>query len=577
MRALACCYLALFSPIVNADLTSTLVKSHTLISGDQTIKFGDNGESCLEVERSKRVRAKACIQSATSVVPEKQKWTHDETTSQIKSVYNNKCWRTTSIRLKKGRTKGSIKLARCSDPPIEQEIFTVSDDDGIIRVTVDGKNYCLSAVALDAVRLDLCSKTMVFGDYQETCEIEGVVAEGGDDKIENFSDGVQTGDTETFTTEPKLVGDRMCHPTVDVTCGLELNSSCTSTVVENCELTCVNKNHGGTPLKVASFNIQILGDAKSRREVVMRTLPKIFEMFDIVAVQELKDADASGEKKFFSEYLDVGSQAGMWTRVYSERDGSRNANSNEYSSEQLVFYYRHAKLDLVKMVSYDDVNDLWFVRGPATAHFRRLEEGAILKEFSLMQMHLSPNSDAVAQADHLDEIQDILVNGGSEVDDRNLFGDDDITLINVDENDTYPEDMIITGDLNASQDYWGEGLNTLAMKHDPAYQWLISDDDDTGVSSSQKPYDRIILYGDGMHQAGCHATHIPAAFSAEEVANNEVGVFNFDTFFEEARDEWIAEFTAANGVAPSSSELSTEGGDDKDRVSDHYPVFFTMY
>lgn len=53
---------------------------------------------------------------------------------------------------------------------------------------------------------------------------------------------------------------------------------------------------------MASFNIQIFGDAKVRKASVANTLVEIFNMFDLVAVQEIRDADLSGIDTFVNTY-----------------------------------------------------------------------------------------------------------------------------------------------------------------------------------------------------------------------------------------------------------------------------------
>ena len=68
---------------------------------------------------------------------------------------------------------------------------------------------------------------------------------------------------------------------------------------------CSAKNHpdfGNNPLQVASFNIQIFGDTKVGKASVANTLVDIFNMFDLVAVQEIRDSDLSGIDTFMNTY-----------------------------------------------------------------------------------------------------------------------------------------------------------------------------------------------------------------------------------------------------------------------------------
>ena len=53
------------------------------------------------------------------------------------------------------------------------------------------------------------------------------------------------------------------------------------------------------------------------------------------------------------------------------------------------------------------------------------------------------------------------------------------------------QDMIIGGDLNAGCSYFGDSdKETNRLYNDPRFTWLIGDDANTNVASSECPYDR---------------------------------------------------------------------------------------
>ena len=91
-------------------------------------------------------------------------------------------------------------------------------------------------------------------------------------------------------------------------CNVENTISCSSNDPSNSTLAselCSVKNHpqrGNDSLQIASFNIQIFGDTKVGKVPVSETLVEIFNMFDLVAVQEIRDADLSGINTFMNTY-----------------------------------------------------------------------------------------------------------------------------------------------------------------------------------------------------------------------------------------------------------------------------------
>ncbi|VDN99447.1 unnamed protein product [Rodentolepis nana] len=58
------------------------------------------------------------------------------------------------------------------------------------------------------------------------------------------------------------------------------------------------------------------------------------------------------------------------------------------------------------------------------------------------------------------------------------------------------ENLIILGDMNADCNYLSrKRRESLRLKSDPAYKWLVPDEEDTTVASSSCAYDRIIVTG----------------------------------------------------------------------------------
>lgn len=70
-------------------------------------------------------------------------------------------------------------------------------------------------------------------------------------------------------------------------------------IIEVLGLDSVNEN----ALSIASFNIQVFGKTKAKKKDVLLMLAKIISIFDVVAIQEIRDSSNSAIQKSGGEPL----------------------------------------------------------------------------------------------------------------------------------------------------------------------------------------------------------------------------------------------------------------------------------
>ena len=233
--------------------------------------------------------------------------------------------------------------------------------------------------------------------------------------------------------------------------------------------------HKPTPppvqLKLASFNIQTFGKAKCEKAEIMDILTKTIKNFDLVAVQEIKDATVL---PLLVDKINETSEE-KYTFLASERVG------RTVSKEQYGFLYKRDKVHFTgKSYLYNDKDDA-FEREPFVAQFK--SNGF---DFILANIHTKP----AAAKQEIQSLVDVVNNASTR------FTDD--------------KDVIVLGDYNADGAYFSE--KTTTGLRGALYFWAISDDADTTVATSEHTYDRIVFQ---------------KKYTLEDFTG-KVGVFKFD-------------------------------------------------
>ncbi len=173
-------------------------------------------------------------------------------------------------------------------------------------------------------------------------------------------------------------------------------------------------------IRIASFNIQVFGNAKARKPYVMNTLAAIIRNFDIVAIQEIRTQDDYFMQNFLREYVNNDGRSAYDVRV-SPRLG------RTVSTEQYAYVFNTATINVhpnVAFVMQD--NDDMLHREPYVAMFQC--RGAPTEQaftFLLMNIHTDPDEvdqelDALYSAYQV--VQRMPISGITE-DDVILLGD----------------------------------------------------------------------------------------------------------------------------------------------------------
>ena len=90
--------------------------------------------------------------------------------------------------------------------------------------------------------------------------------------------------------------------------------------------------------RIASFNIKVFGDTKMSNATVVAELVDLFQAYDMVAVQEIKDIDEEVPYLFLDELNgiagqdNVSNQTQNWSMVLSERSGQQEDDRTRRSS-----------------------------------------------------------------------------------------------------------------------------------------------------------------------------------------------------------------------------------------------------
>jgi endonuclease/exonuclease/phosphatase family metal-dependent hydrolase len=209
-------------------------------------------------------------------------------------------------------------------------------------------------------------------------------------------------------------------------------------------------------VKLAAFNIQIFGTSKADKPEVMKVLSKTIRNFDIVAVQEIRDASQTALPALKNSVNDLAGP--KYDFVVSERLGRTT------SKEQYAYFYNTQTMQQIESpYTYPDSKDL-FQREPYVAEFKARDGNF---DFVLITIHTDPDT----ATQEINDLPAVVENAKGRYQGEG--------------------DFIILGDLNADCNYFNENSQSLLRSSD--YLWIINNSIDTTTKSTACTYDRIIL------------------------------------------------------------------------------------
>lgn len=207
-------------------------------------------------------------------------------------------------------------------------------------------------------------------------------------------------------------------------------------------------------ITIAAFNIQILGVSKREKTDVMDILSRIVREFDVVLVQEIRDASETTAPIF----LDIinALDGPEYAFIRSERLGRST------SKEAYAYFYNTQTVSYLDGTAHvwNDEGDI-FEREPYIAGFTAGEF-----DFTLVGIHAKPD-DAVKEIGSLTLVFDTIKAGQED------------------------QDIIALGDFNADGSYYDEDDNTQPLM-DSMYHWTVSNEVDT-MTKTDWTYDRIVM------------------------------------------------------------------------------------
>lgn len=193
----------------------------------------------------------------------------------------------------------------------------------------------------------------------------------------------------------------------------------------------------GDAIKIASWNIQTLGQEKMSRPELVARLVQSIRQFDVIAVQEIRSAQQDVMPRLVAA---LNASGGTFDFVIGPRLGRTD------SKEQYAFIYNTARIEIdhSRTFTVADPGDRLH-REPLAALFRvRGPEPREAFTFMLVNVHTDPD-EVPAELAALADVYRAVANAGS--------GEDDI---------------IILGDFNAAPEHLAQ------LRYLPDVSWVIS-------------------------------------------------------------------------------------------------------
>jgi endonuclease/exonuclease/phosphatase family metal-dependent hydrolase len=216
---------------------------------------------------------------------------------------------------------------------------------------------------------------------------------------------------------------------------------------------------GNDTIRVASFNIQVFGEAKLADEEAMRSIASILQNFDLVAIQEVRAVSQEVLPRLV-ERLNAGGKY-----QYDYALGPRLGRSSSKEQYAFVFDMATIEIDRNKLYTVDDRDDLLH-RPPLVGWFRARGPGPEQAfTFSLATIHTDP--------EEADLELDVL---------------DDVFYAVRDDPARREDDVILLGDFNAR----GDGLRQLGQV--PGLVRVVTGSTPTNTLQTAQ-YDNILFHG----------------------------------------------------------------------------------
>eukprot|EP00756_Hemistasia_phaeocysticola_P036793 Hpha_TRINITY_DN16660_c0_g1::TRINITY_DN16660_c0_g1_i1::g.181648::m.181648 len=211
-----------------------------------------------------------------------------------------------------------------------------------------------------------------------------------------------------------------------------------------------------TEYSIATFNVQVFGQTKMSNPFVVNALVDMFRMYDIICMQEIRDASDSAFLQLLREINNRGDPH------YDAHLTTPRGRSN--SKEQEAYIWRSDEFHYIHAHAYKESNDE-FEREPEMVLLEHLASGT---QFTLLGIHITPQDVAV----EMDALIDVYKQGSAALGSTSV---------------------LILGDMNAGCSYLSNSAReSLKLWTDTDWVWFLPEGTDTTVATSSCPYDRLI-------------------------------------------------------------------------------------
>ncbi len=218
----------------------------------------------------------------------------------------------------------------------------------------------------------------------------------------------------------------------------------------------ITTSPSNSKITVGAFNLQVFGTTKASNLEVMEVLSKVIRNYDVIAVQEIRDASQTALPSLINAVNSMGSP--QYDYVVSERLGRTS------SKEQYAYIFNTQTIQLIgSAYTYPDSSDI-FQREPYISEFKA-KNGNF--DFVLLVIHVDPDTATQEINDLPKAVEDAKSRYQGE------------------------GDFIVMGDLNADCSYFNESSQSPLRSSD--YYWVINNSIDTTTKSTKCTYDRIII------------------------------------------------------------------------------------
>ena len=265
------------------------------------------------------------------------------------------------------------------------------------------------------------------------------------------------------------------------------------------------RGHATNVIRIGSFNAHRFNEAKMKDERVAAVMANIISQFDVLAIQEIDNSSPFAMKRFLRRLNSTGRQFQIVT-------GSNQPGIGPDQQSAILYDASTIELEDQQFYHVNDPDEV-MVRDPLVAWFRTRNSGDQAFTFTLVNVHLEPQSPA-NEVLRISEIFRAVRNDGRNEDDVILAGDFGVSAMQLNQMAIAQGLQAVNVDLptntNGSEQFDNFMLDPLATSEFTG---------ETGI------YDFLKIYNLTLQQALTISDHVPVWAEFEVTENGTIGQF----------------------------------------------------